>query len=146
MDIQISPMLKEDLEAISSNWSNEFDSFWPFSLLEREFENPDSLCFVAKKDTQIYGIACLWKSIDDIHITNIVVNKKYRGSGYGNMLLEKLIKVSKELNFSSITLEVNENNVIARNLYKKYSFKELGIRKKYYNNNDNAIIMTLFLN
>lgn len=145
MEIQISNMLEEDLLCISSVWSTEFDSFWPFSTLENEFKNPNSLCFVAKCENEIVGVATLWKSVDDIHITNIVVKKSFRGNGISNVLLDKLIEVSKNLNYSSITLEVNENNTIARKLYCNHGFKELGIRKNYYNNKDNAIIMTLFL-
>ena len=41
-------------------------------------------------------------------------------------------------------MEVNQNNIPAINLYKKYGFNILGTRKKYYNNTDDAIIMTLY--
>lgn len=145
MEIQISSMLEDDLPYISSVWSTEFDNFWPFSILENEFKNPNSLCFVAKCENEIVGIASLWKSVDDIHITNIVVKKSFRGNGVGNMLLNKLIDVSKDLNYSSITLEVNDKNTVAKKLYNKHNFKELGIRKKYYGGTDDAIIMSLFL-
>ena len=55
-----------------------------------------------------------------------------------------MIAESKRENVSSLTLEVNEKNIPAQNLYKKYGFNVLGTRKKYYNNTDNAIIMTLY--
>ena len=58
--------------------------------------------------------------------------------------MEKMIAESKRENVSSLTLEVNEKNIPAQNLYKKYGFNVLGTRKKYYNNTDNAIIMTLY--
>lgn len=51
--------------------------------------------------------------------------------------------MAKELS-TSITLEVNENNLPAIHLYEKFNFKRLGLRKKYYNNTDNAVIMTLY--
>ena len=60
-------------------------------------------------------------------------------------MLEELINIAKERKLKDITLEVNVNNIPAINLYKKYNFKEVGIRKKYYNNTDDAIIMTLVL-
>ena len=44
----------------------------------------------------------------------------------------------------NISLEVNENNISARNLYEKYKFEIVGMRKKYYNGKDNAIIMTRY--
>ena len=58
-------------------------------------------------------------------------------------MIEKLIDMAKERKLSDITLEVNINNLPAINLYKKYQFKEVGLRKKYYNNEDNAILMDL---
>ena len=45
-------------------------------------------------------------------------------------------------NKKDISLEVNELNNSAISLYKKAGFEEVGIRKKYYNGKDNAIIMT----
>ena len=58
-------------------------------------------------------------------------------------MLEELINLAKERKLKDITLEVNVNNIPAINLYKKYNFKEVGLRKNYYNNSEDAIIMTL---
>lgn len=63
---------------------------------------------------------------------------------FGKKLLENLINKSKNI-ASSITLEVNTENEIAINLYKKYGFKNLGKRKNYYNNMFDAYIMTKYL-
>lgn len=76
---------------------------------------------------------------------NIVVKKDNRNLGIGSKLLEEIIKISKSLKAKSITLEVNENNLPAIKLYKKYGFNQVGLRKKYYNNKDNAILMTICL-
>lgn len=62
---------------------------------------------------------------------------------FGSKLLEKLIKYAKKTS-SLITLEVNENNTIAIHLYEKYGFEKVGHRKKYYNNKDDAYIMTKY--
>lgn len=57
-------------------------------------------------------------------------------------MLEELLKISKERQLKDITLEVNINNIPAINLYKKYGFEKVGVRKKYYNNLEDALIMT----
>ena len=132
MEVQISNMTKEDLNCILPIWEKDFDKFWNSSLLISEFENPNSLCFVAKYEKQIVGFASLWKSIDDIHITNIITKKFFRRQGIGSQLLEFLIDTAKKLHFNSITLEVNENNSEAINLYRNHKFQELGLRKNYY--------------
>ena len=58
-----------------------------------------------------------------------------------SLLLENLIIYSKSKNLKTITLEVNEHNLYAINLYKKFNFDTVGIRKKYYDGKDTAIIM-----
>ncbi len=145
MKIQISNMTEEDLNCILPIWEKDFDEFWDASILISEFENPDSLCFVAKYEKQIVGFASLWKSVDDVHITNIVTKKLFRKQGIGSQLLEFLIDTARKLQFISITLEVNENNTEAIKLYRNHCFQELGFRKNYYQHIESAIIMTLFL-
>ena len=71
---------------------------------------------------------------------NIVVKKSYRNNGIGSLLLENLILISNKKNLNFINLEVDCKNTIAINLYKKFGFEEISLRKNYYKNND-AIIM-----
>ena len=97
---------------------------------------------IAVKNGEIVGFAGIWYSVDDAHITNIVVRKSYRNKGIGSLLLEKLIELAKPK--TSLTLEVNTKNEIAQKLYLKYGFKNLGIRKKYYDGIEDAYIMTLY--
>ena len=80
-----------------------------------------------------------------LDITNIVTKKDKRKNKIATKMLERLIEISKQRKLNNITLEVNINNKPAINLYKKYHFEEVGLRKKYYNNTDDAIIMTLKL-
>ena len=142
MNLEIYNMTESDLFLLKNTLIDEFDDFWTYDILEDELHNPNSEYFVAKMDNNILGFAGIWKSVDDVHITDIVVKKILRKSGIGSKLLEKLIQTAKDENFKAITLEVNENNLPAINLYLKYGFKKVGFRKKYYNHKDNAIIMT----
>ncbi len=139
----INEMSISHLEEIKDILSTEFDDFWTYSVFKSELENPNSQYFVAIRNDEIVGFAGIWKAIDDMHITNIVTKISKRHLGIASMLLEKLIEVSKEENVNSLTLEVNENNTYAIKLYEKYNFKKIGLRKNYYAQNENAIIMTL---
>ena len=142
-NIEISNMTLLDLECISSILESNFDDFWNVNTLKNELLNPNSKYIVAKLDNTIVGFAGIWKSVDDVHITNIVVHKTFRNQNIGTLMLSKLIELAKiEPNISSITLEVNANNIAAIKLYEKFGFKLVGLRKKYYNNTDNAIIYT----
>ena len=79
--------------------------------------------------------------LDEANIMNIAVRIDKRKLGIGSILLNKLIELAKFSNCTSILLEVNENNIPAIALYEKYHFERIGLRKKYYNNTDNAILM-----
>ena len=139
----ISEMNLQDLENIKDCLLTDFDNFWSYNILKQELENGKSKYFVAKQENEIVGFAGILLIIDQVNIMNIVVKKDKRNFGLGSLLLEEIIRYSKIHNATSITLEVNEKNIPAIKLYKKYGFKQVGLRRKYYNNEDNAILMDL---
>lgn len=141
-NIKISDMSILDLENISDKLASEFDDFWTVSTLKSELQNPNSRYIVAKLNDEIVGFGGIWKAVDDIHVTNIVVKKNYRKQNIATIILDNLIDISKKQDITSITLEVNCTNLPALKLYEKFGFKKVGLRKKYYNNTDDAIIMT----
>ena len=141
----ISEMNLQDLENIKGCLLTDFDNFWSYNILKQELENGKSKYFVAKQENEIVGFAGILLIIDQVNIMNIVVKKDKRNFGIGSSLLEE-IRYSKIHNATSITLEVNEKNIPAIKLYKKYGFKQVGLRRKYYNNEDNAILMDLVFN
>ena len=145
-NIKISAMTLPDLDSISDILTCEFDDFWNYNLFKSELENKNSMYIVAKFNNQIVGFAGIWFSVDDIHITNIVVKKNCRNQKIGSLMLNNLIELCENRTQKSITLEVNSNNIPAQKLYQKFGFKKVGIRKKYYNNTEDAIIMTKTLN
>ncbi len=75
---------------------------------------------------------------DRIEIDYIIVDKMYRKNGIGSELLDYLIKNN---NVKNITLEVNENNIAAINLYLKYGFKVVATRKNYYKDEDGLLML-----
>ena len=144
MDFKISKMSIEDLKSIKSILTTDFDNFWSFDILEEELECSNSYVIVARDiNNTIVGFAGIKVILDEADIMNIVVKKDKRNFGIGSLLLEEIIRYSKIHNATSITLEVNEKNIPAIKLYKKYGFKQVGLRRKYYNNEDNAILMDL---
>ena len=142
MEISIKRMDVSDLDLIKDVLQTDFDDFWNYNVFKQELENENSKYIVAMLDGEIVGFAGIWIVIDVAHVTNIVIKKNLRKSGIGSILLQELIKMCKDLNLKEITLEVNENNNAAINLYKKFGFEKVGFRKNYYRNGDNALIMT----
>ena len=77
-------------------------------------------------------------SVDILDITDVFVKEDHRGKGYSKKLLDYVIKNSSN---QKLMLEVSVNNHIAINLYKNFDFKEIHIRKNYYKDGSDAIIM-----
>ena len=141
--IKILPMSNSDIDAITPNFETEFDKFWNINTLKNDFSNPNSTYIIAKIDDEIVGFAGFLKICDEANIMNIVTKVDKRQLGIGSKLMQALIDEAKKQNLTSITLEVNDKNFQAIKLYEKFGFKRIGLRKKYYNNTDDAIIMSL---
>lgn len=143
MNIEIKEMNLNDLESIKNSLISDFDNFWTYNILEEELMSENSYFIVAKNsDNEIVGFAGLKIILDESDVMNIVVRKDNRQNGIGSIMMEHLIKYSKSLNLKTITLEVNENNLSAIHLYDKFNFDHMGIRKRYYKDNSDAVIMS----
>ena len=143
--MQINLMNMSDLQEIKDTLSTSFDSFWSFDTFKSEIENLNSIYFTVKEDSEIIAFAGIWKAIDEIHLMNIVTRKDKRNLGIATYLLNYIIEYCKTTSFPALTLEVSELNSDAIKLYEKFNFKKVGLRKNYYKQNENAIIMTLSL-
>lgn len=141
MNIEIYEMIFDDIIAIEPNFSEKFDRLWSINTLKNDFIEDHSKYIVAKVNNEIVGFAGIKIILDEADIMNIVTRVDKRGNGIGSLLLGNLINIASLLNCTCINLEVNENNDPAIHLYEKYSFTRIGLRKKYYNNTDNAILM-----
>jgi ribosomal-protein-alanine N-acetyltransferase len=92
---------------------------------------------------RVVGYSGLWLMVNEAHITTIAVAPEYQGRGLGEMLLISLIDKAIELNALCLTLEVRVSNHVAQSLYRKYTFRETGLRRRYYSDNgEDAHIMT----
>ena len=137
-------MTLEDLEQMKDTLYSDFDNFWSYNVLKQELENKNTTYVVAKENDEIIGFAGLSTCLDEATLNNIVVKKSHRNRGIGGELLESLIELCSELHMRTFTLEVDTTNEPAIHLYEKFGFKNLGIRKKYYNNSRDAFIMTKY--
>jgi ribosomal-protein-alanine N-acetyltransferase len=92
----------------------------------------------------IVGFAGFWIMAGEAHITNIAVRERYHRHGIGELLLISIIDLATELNARFVTLEVRSSNIAAQNLYYKYGFTQVGLRRGYYTDNkENAVLMSV---
>jgi ribosomal-protein-alanine N-acetyltransferase len=92
----------------------------------------------------VVGYCGFWMAADEAHISTIAVEHKYRRQGIGQLLLITAIERAVKLGANLLSLEVRVSNLAAQNLYRKYGFKVVGRRPRYYSDNrEDALIMTV---
>ncbi len=139
--LEIRKMNLEDFDQIKKSLETDFDNFWSPSVLEMSLKYEDSFYLVAILDNEIVGFAGYRVILDTADIENIVVKKSFRNKNIGTKLFEALIESIENSKIKIINLEVNQENTVAIKLYKNFGFKEQGIRKNYYKNHTNALLM-----
>ncbi len=93
---------------------------------------------------QIIGMGCLWSIVDEAHITLLGIHPDFRRQGLGRLMLFSLLEDAIARQLERSTLEVNEHNLGAINLYQKYGFQIAGSRKNYYQPaGDDALVLWL---
>lgn len=141
--ITFRQMTLEDLASIKKILTSKYDNFWSYDTFELELKNPYSFFFVALNGNEIIGFGGFRQILDNADIMNIVVRKDMRRVGVGSELLGEILRQAKKKKIVTVSLEVNTKNTPALKLYEKFNFKTINIRKKYYNNIDDALLMYL---
>ena len=114
--------------------------YWTESMLKKLF-NKDSneIIWITEIKQKIVGFLIEQRCNSEINLLNVAVDNSFQNIGLGKKLIDYFLKVIP--NNSSVFLEVNKNNFIARKIYSNLNFKNIDIRKSYYNDGGDAIIM-----
>lgn len=115
---------------------------WSRESFITELNNPISSYKCICKDEKCVGYMGIWKIMDEAHVTNLSVHPQFQNNKLAHRLLLASIQECYNNKIKYITLEVRVSNEKAIHLYEKFGFKSLGLRKKYYqDNNEDALIM-----
>jgi ribosomal-protein-alanine N-acetyltransferase len=154
-----------DIERLS------FPTMWPQTVYERELKNklarylvayepateppppppPDERGLLARlfgrpaqaPRDRILGSIGLWCTLGEGHIVTIAVRPECRRQGIGEILLVAAIEAAIDAGQQEVTLEYRISNLAARALYEKYGFRQVGVRARYYSDNqEDAVLMT----
>lgn len=120
-----------------------FSTPWSLDAFRKDLENPNAVYFCLEDDGIVIGYVGMWNISGEGNINNVAVLPQYRRKGYAKQLLTHLISYAKENKLSFLTLEVRASNQGAIRLYEDCGFVPVGRRKKYYDNREDAILMTL---
>lgn len=131
-----------DVDEIALLETKCFKEPWTSQSIRDEIEKNDfAMYIVGELDGKVVGYVGVWYIVDEAHITNVAVDPDYRRRHIGETLIKFLINHSEKNGINSFTLEVRASNTPAQKLYEKFNFKEMGVRPRYYNDNEDAIIM-----
>ena len=140
--IHFRTLLPEDAEGVAAVERESFPTPWSREDFWREASNGFACYIVALDDMEIIGFAGCWISFEEAQVTNIALTSAQRGRGLGKVLMAKLMRVAAERGAERMTLEVRPSNTSALRLYEGLGFAAIGVRKKYYQDNDeDAILM-----
>ena len=114
-----------------------FERPWSFQSFLNEINNKIGSNWVYIKNAKVRGYIFGWQLNDDFHINNIAVHLSERRKGVAKKMIDNIIF---NLKIKNIFLEVSSSNDKAINLYKKAGFEKNGLRKKYYQNGNDAIL------
>lgn len=136
MNVICRRMTLEDVPAVHAIELKTFHTPWSYqSFVDEMTTNKCARYIVAEADGQVVAYAGAWLVFEEGHITNIAVDEAYRGQGIGLMVTRALLQYAANLGVQYMTLEVRRSNLAAQGLYKKLGFLELGVRKRYYEDN-----------
>ena len=126
-----------DAEKIAALDSKMFEDSLGLSFIKNDLvNNPFAHYFVCEIEDEIVGYINCWVS-DNTEILNFCVDTKYQGQGIGSKLYNRVENISCGI----ISLEVRETNLNAINFYSNRDFHKVAVRKNYYSNGDDAILM-----
>jgi len=132
--------LDEIIEIENSSFSADKFSVRQFKYL---LSKAKSIFKVIRIDNKVsaYLILLYRKDSEKIRIYSIAVSLQSRGKGLADRLMDFTTVYAKTHNFTDIHLEVRADNVSAISLYEKSNFKKSGVKKGYYQDGIDAIIM-----
>jgi ribosomal-protein-alanine N-acetyltransferase len=144
LTVRIEPMELADLPEVLAIERASFPTPWPPNAYASELRtNRMATYLVARVGGRVVAYGGMWVMVDEAHITTFAVHPDWRRRRIGERLLLALLDVAQARHAREATLEVRVSNLPARRLYEKYGFRPVGIRPRYYtDNNEDALIMT----
>ena len=142
--LKIIPMQKEYLDEVIKLEEQAYgEHHWSKESFFNELNNQLAKYYCAfDEQGELVGYCGCWQIMEEAHITNVAVSPNHRRQNVGEALLIAIIKSCYKEMIKYLTLEVRVSNEPAIKLYEKYGFKSLGVRKGYYqDNNEDALIM-----
>ncbi len=139
--ITVREWKKEDIPILTKMEQACFTDPWTEEMLSDCLRYPIYNCFLAEEGGQVCGYCTLIVVCEDAEVGNIAVAPSYRGRGIAKLLMEKMHERARERGATQAFLEVRVSNAPAISLYKKFGYEPYGIRARYYEDGEDALVM-----
>ena len=142
--VTIEPMRRRHVGQILAIERASYPRPWTTTVFHDELDQVGSghrYYLVAKTGRAVVGYAGLMFVADEAHVTNVAVHPDHRRSGIATQLLGELAAVAIRRGCVAWTLEVRASSTGAQARYRACGFAPAGVRAKYYENTEDAIVM-----
>jgi len=142
--VVLEPFADEHVPGVLRVERECFPAPWTEAMFRQEVEEKWlSRSFVALLDGIVVGYVIAWFLRGEVHILNLAVTKALHRRGIARSMMSHVIDLAESEACHMITLEVRVSNEPAKLLYFSMGFAPVGIRRRYYHdNNEDAIVMT----
>ncbi len=143
LEVQIAPMRRRHLRAVLRIEAQAYPTPWTHALFVSELALRSTRVYVvARVGREVVGYAGLMMSLTDGHVTTIAVDPEWRREAIGTRLLLALAREAIARGATALTLEVRLSSRGPQNLYRRFGFAPVGVRKGYYaDTGEDALIM-----
>lgn len=144
--ITIRPLQSEDLPCILTIERQSHAYPWSEEIFRDECTTAHSRIWVCSEGDEVAGFLCWWTISGEIEIQNVATALRHRRKGVGQHLVAAVLEIARQEGISRALLEVRIGNLGAISLYRAFGFNDCGIRRSYYPDGEDALLMELFLN
>ncbi len=138
-DLHIEPMRKRHVRQVLAIEQDVYPKPWTAALFQSELALRESRAyFVARLGRELVGYGGLMMTLTDGHITTLAVHRERQRSRIGTRLLAALARDARARGATALTLEVRLSNRAAQELYRRFGFAPVGVRKDYYQDRHDA--------
>jgi len=139
-------MADGDVERVAELEAAAFGSPWEAATFRRLLGRSGAELLVVEVADELVGYAVLWCILDQGELANIAVDPAWQRRGIGGRLLERVLARARDRGVSDLFLEVREGNAVARELYLRRGFLQIGVRRNYYDSpREDACVLRLEL-
>ncbi len=146
--VTLAPMSQDDLDAVIAIEQTAYSHPWTRGNF-RDSLNPLFEAQCLWLDGELLGYFLAMHGVDEMHLLNITVAPAHQGQGWGHMMLDALTLMSRHVDAQWLWLEVRQSNQRALQVYARYGFKQVSIRKDYYpagrQQREHAVVMSMKL-